>query len=169
MVRDCVAALTETDDGHVHYKAFKSERFPNNYNDAYEHVLRHDDVSKNPYTYSDSLACAYPEPYHRFRDRNTGKVVFAPGEPNGYRLSKGFQSYTSEELNPLSRFRFNQTTQEELFFERWFVDDNEASSHGVLFEAVLACHALASESCYNCKCRKALQNGMVEEAHRGKM
>ena len=160
VVRDCVASLSQQDTELVHYKELKNKRFPKNYYDAFEHILRHEDVaSDNIYVHIDGLdlgSGAYPEPYHRLRDRITGKVIFAPGDKNGYRLKKDFQVYTSEQLNPLSRFQFEMVTKEELFYERWFVED-KASRDGLMFEAVLTCYSLAFEACYSCKYRKALR------------
>ena len=40
-IRDCLALLSQKSDEPIDYQALKRENFPKNYNDAYEHVLRH--------------------------------------------------------------------------------------------------------------------------------
>jgi len=166
VVQSCVSSLTERANGPISdYRTLKNEKFPKKYNDAYEHVLRHDEVSDKPHTYSDKIGRegVYPDPYYRMRDRRTGNSYTpgfkygTPGFKYGYKLKNEYKEFTSNQLDPLHRFEFDVITKEELFFERWFVDDDKASSDGVLMEAVLACHALASEACYNCKFRKVLR------------
>ena len=124
-------------------------------------MLRHDEVlsDNSCTTYADKLGLTgvYPQPYFRKRDRETRNVLYEPGHVYGYIRKNEYQGYTVGELDPFSRFSFGTMTKEELFFERWFVDDDEASSDGVLFEAILACHALAHEACHDCKYRKTLR------------
>lgn len=149
-IRDCVATLSEREDKEDDYTELKRTRFPKDRSDAYEHVFRHDDVADTLQTFRDKLdlAGSFP-PFFRSRDRHTKAVT-------GYRLKHEYQGFSSQELDPLDRFYFDSTTKEDFFFRCWFVGD-DASSLGGLFEAVVACHALENEACYNCHYRKALR------------
>lgn len=158
VIKEAIANLSKQFDEPLDYSVLKKEKFPKNYNDAYEHVLRKDEVPTNVHNFIDRLDVdAYPEPYHRRRDRITHKVVYSPGDIRGYIVKREYKQFRSEQLDPLNRYSFVKTTEEEIFFERWFVDNDVASSQGLLLEAVLACHALQFEACYNCKCRKTLR------------
>ncbi|KAL7524794.1 hypothetical protein ACHAWF_001090 [Thalassiosira exigua] len=134
------------------YDKLKATKFPKDYNAAYEHVLRYDDVPIGCYLISaDRLGAGGPySPFCRWYDRITGQVV-------DYKIRHDFKAFSSSQLEPMTRFQFRQTAIEKLLFERWFIGGNEAAEEGVLFEAILACHALQSESCFNCKCRNALR------------
>ena len=115
-------------------------------------MLRHDEYDGDIFECTDELKLhdIYPEPYYRLRDRQTGKVY-------AYKKKDAFKMYTPEQLDPLRRWKFDLISYEEHLFERWFVDDDHASKLGTLMEALVACHALASEACYNCKFRKTLR------------
>ena len=64
VIRDCVANLSKKSKEPINYKALTSERFPKNYNDAYKHVLLHDEVLDKLYSGTDSLSgMGYPEPF----------------------------------------------------------------------------------------------------------
>ncbi|KAL7538859.1 hypothetical protein ACHAXR_011420 [Thalassiosira sp. AJA248-18] len=148
-IRDCVANLSKTFDDPIDYKVLK--KFPKNYSDAYEHVLRNDEVSDQIFCCSDKLnGGGYLEPFFRCHDRRTGAFT-------GYKLKNEYQGFSSRELDPLYRFQFDEISNENLFYQRWFVDEDDASADGVLFEAMLACHALQYEPCYDCKCLNALR------------
>eukprot|EP00581_Thalassiosira_minuscula_P002491 CAMPEP_0183737128 /NCGR_PEP_ID=MMETSP0737-20130205/51098_1 /TAXON_ID=385413 /ORGANISM="Thalassiosira miniscula, Strain CCMP1093" /LENGTH=389 /DNA_ID=CAMNT_0025971333 /DNA_START=90 /DNA_END=1255 /DNA_ORIENTATION=+ len=151
-MRDCVANLSRKSKGFNNHKSLQNERFPKDYNEAYEHVLWNDEVPEKVYTYTDKLSDieGYPEPFLRRRDQRTGEVW-------GYKVRREYQRCSSQELDPLQRFQFQELTKERLLFEEWFVDDNEDSSQGVLFEAILTCHVLQFEACYSCKFQKALR------------
>ena len=115
-------------------------------------MLRHDEYDGDIFECTDELKLhdIYPEPYYRLRDRQTGKVY-------AYKKKDAFKMYTPEQLDPLRRWKFDLISYEEHLFERWFVDDDHASKLGTLMEALVACHALAPEACYNCKFRKTLR------------
>jgi len=49
-IRDCKAYLSKVSDEQLDYQSLKTQKFPKNSNDAYEHVLRHDDVPELCYT-----------------------------------------------------------------------------------------------------------------------
>ena len=151
VIEEGVAYLSKKSDEAINYQALKREKFPKNCSDAYEHVLRNDNVCGQVYTSRDKLnGNCYLQPYYRLRWRTSGEV-------KGYKLKAEYQGFSPEQLDPLYRFQFNPIAEEDLFFERWFVCDNDAACDGVLFEAVVACHALKSEPCYNCKFQKALR------------
>ena len=150
-ILDCMANLSAMPlDGQIDYQALKSQKFPTNYSDAYEHVLRNDDVPDIVNTYTDTLdGEGFLEPYFRNIDRRTGDIV-------GYRLKHAYQKLSSTQLDPLYRFSFHRTEREELIFKRWFLEDY-ASTYGVVFEALLSCHMLQAEPCYNCKAQNTLR------------
>ena len=148
-IRDCKSYLSKVSDEQLDYQSLKTQKFPKNYNDAYEHVLRHDDVPVLCYTYTDKLGADGFEPYFRDFDRRNGNF-------RGYKLKNDFQTLSSIQLDPLKRFVFNQTSAEEVLFDNWFLAD-EGSSLGIMFEAVLACHVIQSRACHNCKCVNTLR------------
>jgi hypothetical protein len=153
-VRDCVACIDNfrcIERYELDFGALKGQKF-RSYKDAYEYVLRHDEYAGDIFECTDELKLhdIYPEPYYRLRDRQTGKVY-------AYKKKDAFKMYTPEQLDPLRRWKFDLISYEEHLFERWFVDDDHASKLGTLMEALVACHALASEACYNCKFRKTLR------------
>lgn len=81
-----------------------------------------------------------------------------PPKVTTYRRKKEYKSYSyDEELDLLYRFTFRTISKGENLFRRWFVDDNKDAEDGLLFEAIVACHALQHESCYNCKGRNVLR------------
>jgi hypothetical protein len=154
-VRDCVACIDNfrcTEQYEQDFGALKGQKFPRSYKDAYEYVLRHDEYDGDIFECTDKLELhdIYPEPYYRLRDYQTGKVY-------DYKKKDAFKMYTPEQLDPLRRWKFDLISYEEHLFKRWFVDDDHASKLGTLMEALVACHALASEACYNCKFRKTLR------------
>ncbi|KAL7545788.1 hypothetical protein ACHAWF_009135 [Thalassiosira exigua] len=153
-IRDCLANLSKKSEEPINYAKLNADGFPENYKDAYEHVLRDDDVPSGCYLISsDRLKAGGPyPPYRRWYDRISGEVV-------DYKLRKEFKVFPSDQIESMTRFQFRKPTPEEILFERWFVDGNDAADEGVLFEAILACHALQSESCYNCKCKTLRWNG----------
>ncbi|KAL9187322.1 hypothetical protein ACHAXT_001425 [Thalassiosira profunda] len=150
-IKTCIADLSRMDK-RIDFQALKKEAFPKTYGEAYAHVLRNDTVSgEQIYLYNDDLDVdGFPEPFCRWFDRRTGEVI-------AYQRKQEYQRFSSAQLDPFQRFGFNETTEEELFFERWFVDDDDAACDGVLFEAILACHAVQSVPCFNCKFKKALR------------
>jgi hypothetical protein len=150
-VRDCVASISKTAEP-VDFDALKSQKFPTRYKDAYEHVLRHEGYPGDVFLFTDELKLkvTYPAPFFRLRNRLTGEVY-------DYRKRDEYKRFTSKQLDPLCRWEFNLMSLEENLFVSWFVDVNDASKIGILMEALVACHALASEACYNCKFRKSLR------------
>lgn len=150
-VRNCAACLSKTAEP-VDLAALKSQKFPTSYKDAYEHVLRHDGYPRDVFEHTDKLKLVdtYPAPYFRLLNRQTEEV-------NGYRKRNEYKRFTSAQLDPLCRWEFNLIGLEERLFMDWFIDVNVASRIGVLMEALVACHALASEACYNCKFRRSLR------------
>lgn len=127
-------------------------KFPtSSYSAAYEHVLRHDEITSQVYSYTDSLRGeGYLNPFYRTFNRMTGKF--------SYKRKDEYRGHSVQELDPQQRFKFTPMTEEELLFDRWFLDDNTSSSEGLLFEAVVACHALKNKvSCHNCKCVNTLR------------
>lgn len=150
-VRDCVASISKTAEP-VDFDALKSQKFPTSYKDAYEHVLRHEGYPGDVFLFTDELKLkvTYPAPFFRLRNRLTGEVY-------DYRIRDEYKRFTSKQLDPLCRWEFNLMSLEENLFVSWFVDVNDASKIGILMEALVACHALASEACYNCKFRKSLR------------
>ena len=151
-VRECVACMSESNEP-IDIEALKGQKFPKTYKDAYEHVLRHDGYPEHVlYTYTDALKLddIYPMPYLRQRNRHTGEVY-------DYRKRDDYKRFTSRQLDPMYRWKFDLISFEELLFLRWFVDDDYASRTGILVEALVACHALSCEACYKCKFRKSLR------------
>jgi len=68
VIKEAISNLSKELDEPLDYSMLKKEKFPKNYNDAYEHVLRKEDVPANVYNYIDRLDIdAYPEPYRRLR------------------------------------------------------------------------------------------------------
>ncbi|GFH55984.1 hypothetical protein CTEN210_12460 [Chaetoceros tenuissimus] len=102
--------------------------------------------------YTCGQAATPTEVQYRFHD----KLLKAP-RVTTYRRKKEYKSYSCEELDPLYRFTFRKIPKEQNLFRRWFVDDNQDAKDGNLFEAIVACHALPHESCYNCKGRNVLR------------
>ena len=152
-VRDCVACMSKSAEP-IDIEALKGQQFPRSYMDAYEHVLRHDGEAGDFYTlYEDALKlnAIYPQPYFRQRNRHKGEVYY------DYRKKDEYKKFTSKQLDPMYRWKFNLTSLEELLFMRWFVDDDFASSIGIFMEALVACHARYCEACYKCKFRKSLR------------
>lgn len=45
--------------------------------------------------------------------------------------------------------------ENEYWFQRWVTSD-DAAALGIVFEAILACHAIQFEACFNCTVRKSL-------------
>ncbi|KAK1747324.1 hypothetical protein QTG54_001287 [Skeletonema marinoi] len=148
VIRDCKAYLSSSGDP-IDWQALKALKFPKNYNDAYEHVLRNDDVPDTVTTYKDKLKLDGYEPFYRNFDRRTG--VF-----NGYKLKAEFKAVSPSQLDPFNRFTFDRTSKEETLFDDWFLADDD-SRDGIMYEAVLACHALQAESCHNCKVKNVLR------------
>ena len=151
-VRESVACMSESAEP-IDIEALKGQKFPRTYKDAYEHVLRHDGYPEYVlYKETDALKLydIYPMPYLRQRNLHTGVVY-------DYRKRDDYKRFTSGQLDPMYRWKFNLISFEELLFVRLFVDDNYASRIGILVEALVACHALYCEACYKCKFRKSLQ------------
>ncbi len=148
-IRDCKAYMSKISNDNINYQAISALKFPKNYNDAYQHVLRNEDMPDIVGTYSDKLESEGYEPYFRRFDQRTGNF-------NGYTLKQEFKAYLPSQLDPLNRFTFNRCSKEEKLFNEWFLADDD-SMDGLVFEAVLACHALQAESCHNCKYKNALR------------
>lgn len=125
--------------------------FPDSLEEAYEHVLHHDDVDPDTplFLSHDSIETGYA-PFFRCYDRNSPRKLI------GYRRKPQFRSFQLVQLDPLNRFRFEPVSNAELFFHRWFASGN-ASRLGVFMEAAIACHAIHNEACFNCKCRRTLR------------
>jgi len=134
------------------YRTMKAEKFPTDMNEAYEHILRQEDVPYKIYAHTDILEMeGFLNPFWRRYDR-MAKLM-------RYERTPQYRGFTSASLNPLNRFQFRPTTKTDLFFKRWFVTEvgGTASDLGMLFETAIACHALHHESCYNCKCQNTLR------------
>jgi hypothetical protein len=100
----------------------------------------------------------YPMPYIRQRNLHTGVVY-------DYRKRDDYKRFTSGQLDPMHRWKFNLISFEELLFVRWFVDDDYASRIGILVEAiVLSIVKLATNANFESRC-----DGMEELAHCGKI
>jgi len=63
---------------------------------------------------------------------------------------------SSKELDPFNRFEAVEYPKAEYFFRIWF-DEKLSFINGNVFEAIVSCHAIHKENCYNCKSRRALQ------------
>ena len=62
---------------------------------------------------------------------------------------------SAEELDPFNRFVVTEYAKTEYFFRMWFDAPNLVD--GNAFEAIVSCHAMHKEACYNCKSRKTIQ------------
>lgn len=120
VIRDCKAYLSSSGDP-IDWQALKALKFPKNYNDAYEHVLRNDndDLPDTVHTHKDKLNLDGYEPFYRSFDQRTG--VF-----NGYKLKKEFKAFSPSQLDPLNRFTFDRTSKEEALFGEWFLADDDS-------------------------------------------
>jgi hypothetical protein len=76
-----------------------------------------------------------------------------------YKIKPEYNGHSSDELDPLERFTFQEVSKEESFFQEWFIidDENDASHLGLFYEAFLACHALQHAQCFSCKYSKSLR------------
>jgi hypothetical protein len=87
----------------------------------------------------------YFQPFYSWTDK-ANKVVF--------KRRLGFEKFKLEQLDPLKRFTETMYKAPEYFFSRW---SNKSSLSGTVFEALVACHVIYTEACYNCKFRKVLR------------
>lgn len=153
IIEDILAMLNEALDQPDGFQDLIEVEFPDTLEEAYEHVLHHDDVDPDTplFLSHDSVETGYA-PFFRCYDRNS------PRELIGYRRKPQFRSFQLVQLDPLNRFRFESVSKAELFFHRWFVSGN-ASRLGVFMEAAIACHAIHKEACFNCKSPNAAMEG----------
>lgn len=125
-----------------------NNKFPNTVEQAYEHVLRNDDMGNFPlFICHDSIKTSF-EPFRRNSHDHR--------EVSHYLRKAHFEKFQLTKLDPLNRFQFERVSKAELFFHRWFVESDD-SRQGVFMEAAIACHAIHHEKCYHCKRPKALR------------
>ena len=135
----------------IDFDSLKEEIFPKNLHDSYEHLLRHEIV---------------PSPMYSCRDK-LKMSGYAPLYKRGYQYYKkrNFAVYSDKQLDPLCRFDYRETSEEQELFERWIVCENEDAMLGSLFEAAVACHILQHIPCHNCGCIHTLRwNGGAKGA-----
>ena len=84
------------------------------------------------------------------------KIFQSPSKPDTvvYRRRREFQKFSSLELDPLNRFTEEMHFAKEYFCYIW---SDTSSLAGTVYEALVACHLVHSESCYYCNCRKTLR------------
>ena len=154
--------MIETGSTPTNYSKLKNLTFPTESTKAVEHVCRSDLREKLPdshrYLLEDKLASIVDDkgcmmPFFRVYAKNT--VICYKRQPE----FKGFS--IRNELDPFHRFSFRQVSQAELWYNRWFLSGVDSNA-GTIFEARLACYALQSEACFECKYRNTLRwNGGV--------
>eukprot|EP00979_Chaetoceros_neogracilis_P002889 scaffold479_cov123-Chaetoceros_neogracile.AAC.1 len=135
------------------YKIMRTENFPTDMNEAYEHILRQEDLPDDKiYAHIDTLEMeGFLNPFWRRYDRRLKFMT--------YERTPEYHDFTNASLDPLKRFQFRPTTKTDLLFKRWFVTEagGNASDLGMVFETAIACHALQYESCYNCEGQNTLR------------
>ena len=71
-----------------------------------------------------------------------------------FKRCKGFERFKLEQLDPFKRFTETAFKAPEYFYSGW---SNKSRLAGTVFEALVACHVIYSEACYNCKFRNVLR------------
>jgi hypothetical protein len=134
------------------------EIFPQEYADAIRFFFRHElQGSKKRIICSvtdklEDIDEYMNRPYYRKYDKKHKSKVF------GYGLKENFCKVAKGNLDPKERFIFTLggKSESERAFEDWFLC-SEDSFDGMVFEAVLACHAIYKEACFHCKHRNSLR------------
>ena len=140
------------------FEHLRNEIFPEEYSDAIRFFFRRElrgSSDRLHYRTRDELAGAHEykvKPYYRRYDRRDRSRVV------GYGVKDKFKKITFWDLDPLERFSFtfDGLLESEVRFENWFLGE-EAAAEGMVFEAILACHAIYKEACFHCKSRKSLR------------
>ena len=69
-----------------------------------------------------------------------------------------YKKFSKQQLDPFHRFSVIQYPSKlEYFYDCWVVADEDARLGGLVFEALVSSHAIHSEPCFHCKCRKSLR------------
>jgi hypothetical protein len=98
----------------------------------------------------DTLDLHYP-PFNS-RTNKAKKVVFL--------RRPDFEKFNREQLDPFQRFTKTTYEAPAHFFRRW---SNKSRLSGTIFEALVACHLIYSNTCYNCKYPNVLRwNGGID-------
>ena len=137
------------------FEHLKSQVFPSSYVKAITFFFAQEleeSAVRLQYTLRDSLDDIddfRSRPLSRRYDKKNTSVVY-----NNFVRDK-FKKLPRACLDPLERFSFTfgELCEPEVRFRQWFLCD-EAAALGMVFEAVLACHAIHKEACFHCKNRK---------------
>jgi hypothetical protein len=117
---------------------------------AYEFYLQHEDIVAPMFCYEDMINMDASEPYYRWYNISTRKIE--------YKLKPKFRGISSKYLDPFDRFRYEEMSNEEHFFNKWLVDTgNAAKIGGKLMEVSLACHIHRYEACFHCNSKKSIR------------
>eukprot|EP00980_Cylindrotheca_fusiformis_P013581 scaffold3479_cov106-Cylindrotheca_fusiformis.AAC.2 len=136
----------------LEFDDLRFEQFPADFQEAYKYVLRHDTMGTPIFIATDKFSISQA-PFFRRYDPNDTEQEYRDMR---YGRKKEFKKAPLIALDPLCRFEFEEISEAEFFFQSWFVgDDNRLG--GVVMEALLACHAIHQEACFNCKYRHSLR------------
>lgn len=140
------------------FEHLKSQTFPRSYTNAIRFFFTQELQGS-----ADRLQCTRRDtlsdidnygsrPLSRRYDKKNTSVVY-----NNFVKDK-FKKVPRASLDPLERFSFTfgELSEPAVRFEQWFLCD-EAAALGMVFEAVLACHAIHKEACFHCKNRNSLR------------
>lgn len=154
VLREGVAMIQDKEKEPVAFDQLKLTKFPTDATEAITLAVKsdfEDDHRHLHWVTCDELGDEAPFPpfYKRERRHAYGSVVTYP-KRNQY------SKFSNEDLDPFRRFTFRQIGKSEYWFDRWVLSP-DAALLGTVFEAMLACHALQFEPCFNCKHRKSLR------------
>ncbi|CAB9529371.1 hypothetical protein SEMRO_2483_G328930.1 [Seminavis robusta] len=166
VLREGVAQFRKTSRSAT-FEHLRHERFPKDYEEAIRHFMTCElESAEEIFRYSciDRLDDVYDvpsfAPYFRVYSRSDPTKVF------GYRIRPAFSSIPKSRLDPFVRFRFRFSGLKvsESIWQHWFLG-SDAAALGMIFEAILASHAIHNEACFECKSRNSLRwNGGWESS-----
>jgi len=157
---ECQAMLTTEHTDTKGYRQLVNDKFPEEVEEAVDHYVRSDmqEVPPRWITITDKLEEAYPQaPFRRHYAKGRTKGTLDKSRVLNYPKKKAYKGFSNEELDPLQRFAYEVESNAERMFSTYMIGQGYASEMGVVLEAVLACHAIKNEACYNCKCRNSLR------------
>ena len=141
------------------FQALRNDKFPAcDISKSFEHCLRYEEATSPIFCYEQQdkkgINMEAIAPKYRWYNTQTRQIE--------YKLKPKFRGIPFPDLDPFSRFHFEEISKPELFFTKWIVDNNDRNNTEIgekLMKSYLYLLALQDDElgCFHCKRKKSLR------------